>query len=141
MAKQQLGPLARHHPRPLSQSERGVRRRWPDIAATLRHLWWFRDRHYRRWRLETFGLYAPSLPHERPWWRISPVTLVALLRLLPGYLDWVRRMRLLRQGSAEVLWRSCLSPESAVRWQAWHLEQHVAGQGHGDGCDGGPGEQ
>lgn len=91
----------------------------------LRQLWWFRDRRYRRWRLETFGLYAPSLPHERPWWHVNPAALRAFVRQFPGYLGWVRHVRLLGRTGPDALWSDRLRSEDLARWRAWHRQQQT----------------
>ena len=91
----------------------------------LRQLWWFRNRRYRRWRLETFGLYAPSLPHERPWWRVNRAALRAFMRQLPSYLGWVRHMRLLGRAGPNALWNDRLRSEDLARWRAWHRQQQA----------------
>ena len=89
----------------------------------LRHLWWFRDRRYRRWRLETFGIYAPSLPHERPWWHVNPAALLAFGRQFPGYLGWVRHLHLLGRTGPDALWCGRLRSGDLARWRAWQLLQ------------------
>ena len=91
----------------------------------LRQLWWFRDRRYRRWRLETFGLYAPSLPHERPWWHVNPTALRAFVRQFPGYLAWVQRMSLLARAGPEALWSDRLRPADLSRWRDWQRRQQA----------------
>ncbi|MAG36143.1 MAG: hypothetical protein CL878_07860 [Dehalococcoidia bacterium] len=95
------------------------------MRTIFRHLWWFRDGQYRRWRLETFGIYAPSLPHERPWWQVNPAALLALVRQFPFYLGWVRGMHILRRGGPEALWSDRLRSGDLARWRAWQLKQQV----------------
>jgi hypothetical protein len=74
--------------------------------------------HALRWRLETFGLYMPSLPEARPWWRPSARALRALCRQLPGYVRWLAEMRVLRHGSARGWWRYRTGTD-ARDWEEW----------------------
>lgn len=74
--------------------------------------------HALRWRLETFGLYMPSLPEARPCWRVNPRALGALLRQLPGYMGWLAEMRALRRGGARGLWRM-RSGNDSRDWERW----------------------
>ena len=74
--------------------------------------------HALRWRLETFGLYMPSLPEARPWWRVNPRALGALLRQLPGYMGWLAEMRALRRAGARGLWRARTGHDSQA-WEQW----------------------
>ena len=71
-----------------------------------------------RWRLETFGLYMPSLPEARPWWRPSVRALHALLGQLPGYARWLAEMQALRQGGARGWWRH-RTGRDARDWAEW----------------------
>jgi len=74
-----------------------------------------------RWRLETFGLYMPSLPEARPWWRINVGAALALLRQLPGYSRWLAEMRALRQAGAGGWWHA-RARTGAEDWERWlHL--------------------
>ncbi|MBI4507578.1 MAG: hypothetical protein HY691_18755, partial [Chloroflexi bacterium] len=52
----------------------------------LSHIWRLVRLRLLRFRLETFGLYYPSLPHERPWRRVAPAVALLVARRLPGYL-------------------------------------------------------
>jgi hypothetical protein len=74
--------------------------------------------HALRWRLETFGLYMPSLPESRPWWRVNAAALGALLGQLPGYMHWLYQMHMLRRGGAQELWRLQMHGDAAA-WEAW----------------------
>ena len=74
--------------------------------------------HALRWRLETFGLYMPSLPEARPWWRPSVRALRALWRQLPGYARWLAEMQALRQGGARAWWRHRTGTD-ARDWEEW----------------------
>ena len=66
--------------------------------------------HALRWRLETFGLYMPSLPETRPWWRVNARALRALLRQLPGYAHWLGEMQTPCRGGANLqAWEEWLS--------------------------------
>lgn len=95
------------------------------MRPILFHLWCFRDHRYLRWRLETFGMYAPSLPYERPWWQISRVALIAFLRAFSGYIHWVKRMQLLSGAGPEAIWNELVPRRTLARWRAWQLKQQV----------------
>lgn len=58
-----------------------------------------------RWRLETFGLYAPSLPQARPWWRVNGSMALLLLRRRGHYARWLAEMHALRSHGAEGWWQ------------------------------------
>ena len=73
---------------------------------------------YLRWRLETFGLYMPSLPEARPWWRVNARAARALSRQLPGYARWLADMEHLRTQGARDLWRA-RSGTDARDWERW----------------------
>lgn len=64
-----------------------------------------------RWRLETFGLYMPSLPQARPWWRVNGRAGRAILRQRRAYAYWLLEMDTLRRQGAEGWWRLRLGPE------------------------------
>ena len=51
-----------------------------------------------RFRLETFGLYYPSLPYRSPLWRFSPRVALLLLRRSRSYAHWLLEMKELRSG-------------------------------------------
>ena len=74
--------------------------------------------HALRWRLETFGLYMPSLPETRPWWRVNARALRALLRQFPGYIRWLAEMERLRRDGPGGAWRARTGTD-ARDWQAW----------------------
>ena len=74
--------------------------------------------HALRWRLETFGLYMPSLPEARPWWRPSARALRALCRQLPGYARWLAEMQVLRHAGARGWWRHRTGTD-ARDWDDW----------------------
>jgi hypothetical protein len=61
-----------------------------------------------RWRLETFGLYMPSLPNQRPWWRPNGRALRALARHRHAYRDWLLDMQRLRDGGPTAWWEARL---------------------------------
>ncbi len=71
--------------------------------------------HALRWRLETFGLYMPSLPDTRPWWRVNRRALTAFVGQLPRYAHWLTTMRALRHDGAAGYWRA----EAATSLRAW----------------------
>lgn len=74
--------------------------------------------HALRWRLETFGLYMPSLPEARPWWRVNMCAVRALCEQLPGYARWLGGMQALRVEGASGWWRN--SADSPLRaWEEW----------------------
>jgi hypothetical protein len=58
-----------------------------------------------RFRLETYGLYYPGFPYERPLWAVNPAVLVMFARHLPSYTRWVRRMEGLRSRGPGGWWR------------------------------------
>ena len=74
--------------------------------------------HALRWRLETFGLYMPSLPEARPWWLVNPRAARALLGQLPSYARWLSGMQAVRVDSAAGWWQT---RSSATRryWDGW----------------------
>jgi hypothetical protein len=68
-----------------------------------------------RWRLETFGLYMPSHPNARPWWRINARALSILARRSPSYARWLEEMAAVRAGGASGWWAKRLGD----RYDAW----------------------
>ena len=66
-----------------------------------------------RWRLETFGLYMPSLPNRRPWWRPNRKALRALVAHRYAYRDWLLEMQSLRTGGPGAWWESRLGERYA----------------------------
>lgn len=70
-----------------------------------------------RWRLETFGLYMPSLPNRRPWWRPNGRAALALLRHRHAYRDWLLEMRRLRAGGPAAWWEARLGADHDA-WRA-----------------------
>lgn len=84
---------------------------WRSVRGTRRfglHLLTLARGRLLRWRLETFGLYAPSFPHERPWWRVNPRMLLLLLGRSGAYSGWLGEMDATRTGGAEGWWRDRL---------------------------------
>jgi len=71
-----------------------------------------------RWRLETFGLYMPSLPESRPWWRVNGRALAAFLTQLPRYARWLVAMRALRRAGAAGYWRA-EAGRGVREWEEW----------------------
>lgn len=59
-----------------------------------------------RWRIETFGLYMPSLPNARPWFRPNGRALGAFVRQLPAYVHWLGEMRALRRDGPAGWWEA-----------------------------------
>ena len=89
------------------------------ISVLVQQAWLLaRAPHALRWRLETFGLYMPSLPQARPWWRPSARALRALLGQLPGYVRWLVEMQVLRHGGARGWWRYRTGTD-ARDWEEW----------------------
>lgn len=74
--------------------------------------------HALRWRLETFGLYMPSLPEARPWWRVNLRALHAFARQLPGYARWLADFAALRRQSATGWWQT-RTTTNIKDWEAW----------------------
>lgn len=83
----------------------------------LGHGWHLLHGGLLRWRLETFGLYMPSYPLQRPWWRVNRQALLIVLRQIPGYLIWLRDMHHLGRGPARLWWRNHLEPADYRHWQ------------------------
>ncbi len=77
-----------------------------------------------RWRLETFGLYMPSLPDTRPWWRVNRRALTAFVGQLPRYAHWLTTMRALRHDGAAGYWRA----EAATSLRAWEEWLNLSSQ-------------
>lgn len=78
--------------------------------------------HALRWRLETFGLYMPSLPEARPWWRVNARAARALLAQLPGYARWLAGMRALSRQGASGWWHAhsdIPASSAAQKWEEW----------------------
>jgi hypothetical protein len=71
-----------------------------------------------RWRLETYGLYMPSLPHSRPWWRVNGRALARLIRHHRAYGGWLREMSAVRVSGGPGWWRSRLAGKAAA-WEAY----------------------
>ena len=74
------------------------------ILCVVRHLYWVERSGQVRFRLETFGLYYPSLPYDAPWWRPNPASLLLLIRRLPSYVRWVVEMEELQRQGPEAWW-------------------------------------
>lgn len=58
-----------------------------------------------RFRLETFGMYYPTLPYTSPAWRMTPRVALLLLRRAPAYVRWLLEMEDVRRGGPEGWWR------------------------------------
>ena len=87
--------------------------------------------HALRWRLETFGLYMPSLPEAHPWWRVNLRALGALLGQLPGYARWLGGMLALREGGASGWWQA----DSGAMTGDWEQWLALCEKGSGDWLD------
>jgi hypothetical protein len=57
-----------------------------------------------RFRLETYGVYYPSLPYAAPWWRVSLRSVALLIRQLPSYAAWIEEMETLRTKGPTAWW-------------------------------------
>ena len=82
-----------------------------------------------RWRLETYGLYMPSLPHTRPWWRVNGRVLTRLIRHRRAYGGWLREMTAVRVSGGSGWWRSRLAGKTA----AWETYLQAANDPEADG--------
>jgi hypothetical protein len=74
-----------------------------------------------RFRAETFGLYHPGLPDERPPWHLAMRGVWLLFRGTHRYAQWRRRMSALAAGSAHDWWGQsypAIDLEGAVACQA-----------------------
>jgi len=103
-----------------------LRRRWSRVpqtvtglgALTRQGLTLLQAPHALRWRLETFGLYMPSLPEARPWWRVNLRALQAFVRQLPGYARWLGEFAALRHRGPAGWWQT-RAATSIDDWEAW----------------------
>lgn len=54
-----------------------------------------------RFRLETFGVYYPAPQYDAPWWRVTPRSVLLLLRRGRSYALWLAEMdRMTHRGGA-----------------------------------------
>jgi hypothetical protein len=67
-----------------------------------------------RWRLETYGLYMPSLPNRRPWWRPNGRALRTLVQHRRAYGEWLLRMHRLQTGGPGAWWQARLGADYAA---------------------------
>jgi hypothetical protein len=90
-----------------------------DHIALVRHVALLWRARVLRWRLETFGLYMPSLPSNRPWWRVNRLALRILLRQRQPYRRWLAEMRALQHGGPGGWWRRRLGRayRPLCRWE------------------------
>ena len=79
-----------------------------------------------RWRLETYGLYMPSLPHARPWWRVNARSLHILLCRRGAYGAWLRDIETLRQEGASGWWQARLR-DRYESMQAYMRHENMTG--------------
>lgn len=84
-----------------------------------------------RWRLETYGLYMPSLPNRRPWWRVNRRALVALLRHRRAYAGWLAEMDAARHDGPGGWWQHRLG-EDHRHLQSWMERENNADRGTDD---------
>lgn len=80
-------------------------RRMQATRILIRHAWVVWRAGQLRFRLETFGLYWPSMPYAAPWWRVSPRSLGLFLRQSRSYCRWIIDMEELRRAGPEAWWR------------------------------------
>jgi hypothetical protein len=92
------------------------------VGVMVRHGFLLLFRGPARWRLETFGLYMPSLPGMRPWWRVNGRALRQLVRQRAAYSRWLWEMHALQLHGDSGWWRVKLG----VSYQA--LRFYMAGQ-------------
>jgi hypothetical protein len=78
-----------------------------------------------RWRLETYGIYMPSLPHARSWWRVNRRALLLLARRTPSYSRWLDEMAVLRTAGSSGWWESLLGAQH----QGWIARLDCLGGG------------
>ena len=79
-----------------------------------------------RWRLETYGVYMPSLPNARPWWRPNYRAFFGLLRHRQAYSRWLGEMQALRGAGASGWWQARLGKRAGY-WTAF-LEAESRGE-------------
>ncbi len=77
-------------------------------AVLVRHGYLLLFKGLARWRLETFGLYMPSLPSARPWWRVDGHALCQLFRQRGAYARWIWEMHELQMHGETGWWRERL---------------------------------
>lgn len=71
-----------------------------------------------RFRAETFGLYFPSLPGRRPWWRVAIGSLLFMIRASRSYAHWTDEMNTVARGGPHGWW--------GREWPAIDLEGELA---------------
>jgi hypothetical protein len=81
------------------------------VSILIRHGYLLCVGRLARWRLETFGLYMPSIPNARPWWRVNGRALRQLLRQRRAYARWVCEMRELEKRGDSGWWRARLNAD------------------------------
>ena len=92
------------------------------VGVVVRHGFLLLFRGLARWRLETFGLYMPSLSGTRPWWRVNGRALGQLVRQRAAYSRWLWEMYALQLHGDSGWWRVKLG----VSYQA--LRSYIAEQ-------------
>jgi hypothetical protein len=83
----------------------------------LVHIWRLLRLRLLRFRLETFGLYFPSLPHSQPWWRVTPRVIPLFARRFLPYVRWTGDVRHVARRGAAGWWQRHLRPADRARWQ------------------------
>ncbi|MDB5076995.1 MAG: hypothetical protein JWO42_3174 [Chloroflexi bacterium] len=95
--------------------EPNYRSRLPGIMLLRHGITLMRGR-VLRWRLETFGIYMPSLPLARPWWRVNSRALGQLLQHSGAYAAWLIEMETLTERGPGGWWDTRVgSGESSLR--------------------------
>ncbi len=93
-------------------------------SLLLRHIFLLWRARLLRWRLETFGLYMPSLPGKRPWWRVNASAFRILLEQGRPYQEWLDEMAVLQRGGPPGWWQQRLghSYQPLQQWVAFQNE-------------------
>ncbi len=86
-----------------------------------------------RWRLETFGLYMPSLPGTRPWWRVNRRAVCVLVRQRTAYARWLLDMRNIRLRGDSGWWKT-RSEASYASLRAYAQSQNAPRPDDEAGC-------
>lgn len=78
--------------------------RWRAAQHLVRHAYLVWRAGQLRFRLETFGLYYPTLPYTAPWWRAPRRNAIMLVRQASAYARWVVEMEEIRQRGPTSWW-------------------------------------
>lgn len=80
-----------------------------EVAHLIRHIVRLKRAGQLRFRAETFGLYYPAPQYAAPRWRVSPRSLVMLLRRAGAYGRWLREMEMISQNGGRSWWDTAAS--------------------------------